>query len=134
MQHDRVLPRSQPDAVTAHDRSRVVHLPDARALLPGPGGHHAATVFQRGTLDVKLAVAPAVPPVDLTPHAQDEVYVVVRGRGVLRHGDRRDPFAAGDLMFVAAGVEHRFEEFTDDLVVWVIFHGPKSGDASELLG
>jgi hypothetical protein len=30
-----------------------------------------------------------------------------------------------------AGVEHRFEEFSDDLVVWVIFYGPDDGDREE---
>jgi hypothetical protein len=27
-------------------------------------------------------------------------------------------------------VEHRFEEFSDDLVVWVIFYGPEGGEAA----
>jgi hypothetical protein len=31
-------------------------------------------------------------------------------------------------MFVAAGVEHRFEDFTDDLAVWVMFYGPEGGE------
>ena len=30
-----------------------------------------------------------------------------------------------------AGGEHRFEEFSDDLVVWVIFYGPDGGDREE---
>ena len=34
------------------------------------------------------------------------------------------PFEAGDLMFVAAGTEHHFEDFTEDLAVWVLFYGP----------
>jgi len=52
------------------------------------------------------------------------VYVIVRGQGVLFHDGRRDAFDAGDLLYVAAGVEHRFESYTDDLAVWVIFYGP----------
>jgi hypothetical protein len=31
---------------------------------------------------------------------------------------------------VPAGVEHRFEQFTDDLAVWVVFFGPEGGDAA----
>jgi len=81
-------------------------------------------LFQRGTLDVRLALRPAVPPTRLTPHEKDEVYVIVRGQGVLFHDGRRDAFDAGDLLYVAAGVEHRFESYTDDLAVWVIFYGP----------
>ncbi len=63
-----------------------------------------------------------------TPHEQDELYVVICGRGVLFHGGKRDAFEAGDCMFVAAGVEHRFEDFSDDLAVWVIFYGPPGGE------
>jgi mannose-6-phosphate isomerase-like protein (cupin superfamily) len=37
-------------------------------------------------------------------------------------------FSPGDLLFVWAGVEHRFEEFTDDLAVWVVFYGPEGGE------
>ena len=58
-----------------------------------------------------------------TPHSQDEVYVIARGRGVLFHDGRQDQFEAGDFIFVAAGVEHWFEDFTDDLAVWVVFYG-----------
>lgn len=36
--------------------------------------------------------------------------------------------APGDFLFVPAGVEHRFEEFTDDLAVWVVFYGPDGGE------
>lgn len=111
------------------DRSRVVHLTDARAGIPGPAGEHSVSVFQRGTLNVKLSLP--VRPNQQAPHAQDEIYVIVRGRGVLLHDGKRDPFAAGDLLFVAAGTEHRFEEFTDDLAVWVVFYGPPGGEVPD---
>ncbi len=56
------------------------------------------------------------------PHDRDEIYVVMAGRGVFLNGDARRPFGPGDLLFVPAGHIHRFEEFSDDLAVWVIFH------------
>jgi hypothetical protein len=31
-------------------------------------------------------------------------------------------------MFVAAGTEHYFEDFTEDLAVWVVFYGPDGGE------
>jgi hypothetical protein len=31
-------------------------------------------------------------------------------------------------LFVAAGTEHRFDEFSEDLAVWVVFHGPQGGE------
>ena len=43
-------------------------------------------------------------------------------------GEERHPFNAGDLLFVPAGVVHRFEDFSDDFSTWVIFYGPEGGE------
>ncbi len=43
------------------------------------------------------------------------------------HEVERVPFGPGDFLFVAAGVPHAFESFTDDFKTWVIFFGPKGG-------
>jgi quercetin dioxygenase-like cupin family protein len=40
-------------------------------------------------------------------------------------GAGRERCLPGDFLFVAAGVEHRFEGFTDDFTVWVLFYGPE---------
>jgi mannose-6-phosphate isomerase-like protein (cupin superfamily) len=86
--------------------------------------------LQRGTLKAMLSLGRFAPlPRPITPHAQDEVYVIIRGRGVFLHDGKRDPFEAGDFLFVAAGTEHRFEDFTEDLAVWVVFYGPSGGEA-----
>src|SRR6266481_4716570 len=95
------------------ERSRVIRLAEGQVGIPGPKGERSVSLLRRGTLEVKLA-APARPN-EQTPHAQDEIYVVIRGRGVLLHNGQRDPFEPGDLLFVAAGTEHRFEAFSDDL-------------------
>jgi mannose-6-phosphate isomerase-like protein (cupin superfamily) len=62
-----------------------------------------------------------------TPHEQDEIYVIHTGSGVFILGDERIPFAPGDALFVPAGVDHRFVEFSDDFATWVIFWGPPGG-------
>jgi len=108
-------------------RSAVFHLGDAEARIPGPPGAHFVDVLQRGTARILLSMP--VAPNRQTPHTQDEVYVIVRGRGVLFHDGKRDSFDAGDLLFVAAGVEHWFEDFSDDLAVWVVFYGAEGGEA-----
>ena len=108
------------------DRSRVIPLAEAQKRIPGPPGAHFVTVMQRGTVRALLSLP--VSPNRQTPHAQDEVYVIVRGRGVLFHDGRRDSFEDGDFIFVAAGIEHWFEDFTDDLAVWVVFYGPPGGE------
>jgi mannose-6-phosphate isomerase-like protein (cupin superfamily) len=46
---------------------------------------------------------------------------------MFRRGGERVPFQPGDFLFAAAGVPHRFEEFTDGFRTWVIFFGPKGG-------
>ena len=51
------------------------------------------------------------------------------GRGTFVDGDERYPFAPGDVLFVPARRVHRFEQFTDDLAVWVMFWGPEGGEA-----
>ncbi len=65
-----------------------------------------------------------------TPHEQDELYVVVSGSGEFVNGDERHTFGPGDVLFVPAGVPHRFEDFTGDFQTWVIFHGPEGGERS----
>lgn len=113
--------------MNATDRSGVIRFADAQSAIPRPAGERVAPAFKRGTLDVVLSIP--VPPNRQTPHAQDEIYAVVRGRGVLVHAGRRDAFEAGDLLFVAAGIEHHYEAFTDDLALWRIFYGPAGGEA-----
>src|SRR5215213_2281794 len=108
------------------DRSGLIRLADARARIPGPAGEHAVSLLERGTLKVKLSCP--VRPNRQSPHLQDEVYVVVEGRGALIHGGQRDECGPGDLFVVPAGTEHHFEDFTDDLTVWVLFYGPDGGE------
>jgi mannose-6-phosphate isomerase-like protein (cupin superfamily) len=103
------------------DRSRVIRLADARAGIPGPAGEHSVSALQRGTLNVKLSLP--VLPNQQTPHAQDEVCVVIRGRGVFFHDGQRDRFESGDLLFVAAGAAHRFETLPRTSP-WVVFTAP----------
>ena len=62
------------------------------------------------------------------PHTRDEVYVVVSGHGEFVNDGFRKPFQPGELLFVPAGVEHRFENFSDDFATWVIFYGPEGGE------
>ncbi len=64
-----------------------------------------------------------------SPHDQDELYIVQTGRGTFVHGDQSTPFEPGDALFVAAGVDHRFVDFSDDFAAWVIFYGPAGGES-----
>ena len=96
------------------------------ARLPGPQGERYVELFRHGTLAVELYAPRGDDP--QTPHTRDEVYVVVHGSGRFRNGSERHPFGPGDVLFVPAEVPHRFEEFSDDLAVWVFFYGPEGGE------
>ena len=62
------------------------------------------------------------------PHTQDELYIVQTGTGIFVKGDERRPFKPGDVIFVEAGITHRFEDFSDDFETWVVFWGPDGGE------
>ena len=65
------------------------------------------------------------------PHTQDEIYIIQSGTGFFVNGDRRLAFEPGEALFVAAGVQHRFEDFSEDFAAWVIFYGPEGGEATD---
>ena len=83
-------------------------------------------LLKHGSLEVGFYKPDGIDPQH--PHEQDEVYVVQSGDGSFVLGNERQPFEAGDALFVPAGVPHRFEEFSDDFAAWVIFYGPEGGD------
>ncbi|HEV7893548.1 MAG TPA: cupin domain-containing protein [Pyrinomonadaceae bacterium] len=99
---------------------------EALALLPGAGGQRFAKVLEHESLLVEIYAPRGTDPQQ--PHTRDELYVVVTGNGRFVNGGERHAFEPGDVLFVPAGVVHRFEEFTDDLVVWVVFYGPEGGE------
>jgi len=55
------------------------------------------------------------------PHDEDEMYYVVRGQARMRAGSEDHAVSEGSIIFVAAGVEHRFYEITEELTVLVFF-------------
>jgi len=56
-----------------------------------------------------------------SPHKENEMYYVVRGRARMRAGSDDQAVGEGSVIFVAAGVEHRFYDITEELVVLVFF-------------
>ena len=55
------------------------------------------------------------------PHKEDEVYYVVRGRAHIRIGEDEQVVKAGSVIFVAAEVDHRFFDISEELEVLVFF-------------
>lgn len=105
---------------------KVLSLKDAIARVPTPEGKRFAELFKHGTLSVEIYAPKETDP--QTPHTRDEAYIVVSGSGEFVFGNERVSFSIGDFLFAPARTAHRFENFTDDLVVWVIFWGPEGGE------
>ena len=61
-----------------------------------------------------------------SPHTEDELYVVMEGRGRIVVGEDIGPVGPGSVVFVAAGVPHRFIDIEERLVILVAF-GPAEG-------
>ena len=108
--------------------TRIVHvgLADALTKGPPPSGNLAVPIFSHGSLVVELYSPVGHDP--QKPHTRDEVYFVTRGKGFFFDGEQRHSIEAGSFIFVPAGQVHRFEEFSSDLVVWVVFYGPEGGE------
>ena len=65
---------------------------------------------------------PAGLPDRQSPHAEDEIYVVVSGRGSFTAGGRTiEAVGPGTVLFVPAGEDHRFHDVTEDLTTLVFF-------------
>ena len=87
-----------------------------------------STLFEHGTLSVEVYQPDRVD--RQQPHTQDEIYVIIAGEGEFFCADKTVPFAAGDFLFVPAGVEHRFLNFSEDFATWVFFYGVEGGEAT----
>jgi mannose-6-phosphate isomerase-like protein (cupin superfamily) len=87
-----------------------------------------ARLIEKETFDVSLYRPEKIDP--QTPHARDELYVIASGSGKFFCAGETEAIATGDVLFVAAGVEHRFEDFTDDFATWVIFIGARPGKSA----
>ena len=55
------------------------------------------------------------------PHHEDEMYYVVRGRARFKADKEDREVSVGTVIFVAAEVEHRFYDITEELAVLVLF-------------
>ncbi len=110
------------------DDGWLFSLKDVEARLPDVrGSMRFRYALRHGTM--KLGLYAPRGEDDQTPHKQDELYFVVSGTGFfLKNGERR-AFAAHDAIFVEAGAEHRFVDFTPDFTAWVVFWGPEGGEA-----
>ncbi|HEX4302538.1 MAG TPA: cupin domain-containing protein [Rhizomicrobium sp.] len=88
-------------------------------------GQASVALFQHGGANLLLFV-----PNDQdtqAAHKRDELYIVQAGQGIFKRGGETVRFDAGDVLFVPAGVPHRFASFSAEFKAWVLFFGPDGG-------
>lgn len=98
----------------------------ALARLTSPADQPSLTVYEHGTLQVEFYKPVGVD--KQTAHNRDEIYVVWSGTGTFQNDGISQPFEPGEVLFVPAGIEHRFVDFSADFATWVFFYGPVGGE------
>lgn len=102
-----------------------VTIAEAKAA-PLPPGRLSVLMLTHGTLELRWYAPKGVD--TQTPHTRDELYIVASGTGHFVRKAERVPCGPGDALFVAANETHRFEDFSEDFAVWVMFYGPEGGE------
>lgn len=72
-------------------------------------------------LSLGLYILPAGGTDPQSPHAEDEVYYVVSGRGKIKVADEDRAVQTGSIIYVAKNVEHRFHSIEAELTLLVFF-------------
>jgi len=83
--------------------------------------HTYEEVVRAHELSVGLSVWPEGQPDEQKPHAEDEVYYVIEGRGVIRVGGDDEPVGRGSVIYLAAHVAHNFHSIENTLKVLVFW-------------
>lgn len=97
---------------------------EARSTLEAKGGYEV--VHRSPGLEVGVYVLVAPEPDRQQPHDDDELYVVLDGRGTLEVEGKTFDVSPGSAVFVAAGADHRFTGY-EGLSVLVIFARDQAG-------
>jgi mannose-6-phosphate isomerase-like protein (cupin superfamily) len=56
-----------------------------------------------------------------SPHKEDEIYYVIRGKAKMVLGREEREVREGDVVFVEKSLEHRFFDIVEELVLLVFF-------------
>lgn len=103
-----------------------ITLQEAIAQLQKETAQPFTVLLQRGSLQIEF-FAPKIKD-NQQPHQQDELYLIASGSSRFYRAGEVVDVQAGDFLFVPAGMEHHFENFSDDFATWVVFYGPVGGE------
>jgi mannose-6-phosphate isomerase-like protein (cupin superfamily) len=99
----------------------------ARDELQRRSGELYLEFLRRESLSCGLYVLEAGADDPQEPHQEDEVYLVLEGRGRLEAAGQDQAVGPGSVVFVARTVPHRFHDITERLSVLVFFAPAESG-------
>ena len=99
-----------------------------------PGEHDFGLFFRSptGSLSMTVAYWAAGSEDHQQPHTEDEVYYIVSGQGRLAMGSDDVALEPGSVAFVAAGVEHHFQDIVEDLRVLIFWSPARTGPIRQL--
>ncbi len=94
-----------------------INFSDALDMGPPLKGNLAIPVFDHGSMQAELYMPSESDPQQ--PHTKDEIYLIVRGKAEFFGGKKIVQIQKGSFIFVPAGTDHRFENFSKNFAVWV---------------
>jgi mannose-6-phosphate isomerase-like protein (cupin superfamily) len=103
-------------------QAQVITLLEALSHTSDPQSRRFAEILRHGAPSVER-FSPHLHANLKQPHATDVAYMIVQGNGTFVCGEKRVRFETGDFLFTPAGMYHRFERLSDDVVVWMISYG-----------
>ena len=98
----------------------AIDLDQARAAL-AVSGESYHQFLNAGSLSLGLYALPTGSGDPQEPHAEDEVYYVITGRALVQVDGKDRAVSPGSMVFVGAGIKHRFHEIEEDLLLLVFF-------------
>ncbi len=101
---------------------------EARKQLEKQSLKPYTTLLRHGTMSVEYFAPKDVD--TQTPHAQDELYIIASGHSQFYRDGELVECKTGDVLFVPAGMEHSFRNFSNDFATWVIFYGATGGETA----
>ena len=104
----------------ANDEAKFLDIGEAEELRSKAGKRYHE-FLRVPAMSAGLYALPAGGVDSQSPHKEDEIYYVLRGKARMRAGAREQAVHPGSVIFVAAEVEHRFYEIQEELAVLVFF-------------
>lgn len=94
---------------------------DALTAAQAESGRLYYEFLRRPEMSAGIYALPAGGTDPQSPHLEDELYVILKGRAQITVDGTRYPVKAGSLVYVAAHAAHKFHDIEEDLEILVIF-------------